>query len=900
MASRPDRQSAEVIIEGDAVLGAGSAPSDFLSGRWPLVGRAEEMRFIADSITGPAGYAGVVLGGAAGVGKTRLARDALAAATRQTTGFWLTASSAARSVALGAFAQWVPAEPADPVHLVGKVIAGLIDTAPDGLVVAIDDAHLLDDVSTFVVHQLAHRRLAAMILTVRTGEPMSAAIAGLWRDGLLRRLDLQTLGQGECLQLLEQVLGGRLDAASARRLWRLTGGNALYLRHVVAQEQGAGRLRRDSGRWTWVGDLVVSASLQGLIESRMGVLPSDVADVVDLVAVAEPLPTRMLAELVDSAAIEQAELRGLVVVEDGDKEGQVVQLAHPLYGELRRARAGKMRLRRLRGMVAARLAEETVRDHHHVLRQAVLALDSDLPPDPSELLNAAEVAVWHSDHELGLRLARAACAAGGGWSAELACAAQLANMGHGAEAGAILSALDTHNVPGPERVQVDFVRAWNLFANLGRVDEAETVLERARDESAEPIAIATLDSLRSLIVACRPAPVEAVRLADATLSCDGLPGLPAILAIIAKVIGLGELGRADELAPLAESAAKLCELSTTTAYHRWTFNEFFTWELRLAGYFADSGQAIDGLRGPSWTPNSDAVIELMHGCAELAVGRAESASRRIREVMPRLGPEFEALGWLYRNRITLTEACAIAGDHDGAVDALRDADASAHATFAFHRPHHMLAQAWVWACEGAASEAIDHARLAADTAAAHNQFAQEVLCLQAATLFGDATTSPRLTQLAETVDGPRVATAAVHAAALQDGDGDRLLAASKQYEEMGDVLSAADAAAQAAVSFSERGLRGSALTAAARVHNFVGQCGTVDTPALAAFTAPLMFTERQREVISLAASGLSNRQIAQRLHLSTRTVEGHLHRAAARAGAGDRNQLSRILRGDGT
>jgi DNA-binding NarL/FixJ family response regulator len=35
-------------------------------------------------------------------------------------------------------------------------------------------------------------------------------------------------------------------------------------------------------------------------------------------------------------------------------------------------------------------------------------------------------------------------------------------------------------------------------------------------------------------------------------------------------------------------------------------------------------------------------------------------------------------------------------------------------------------------------------------------------------------------------------------------------------------------------------------------------------------------TEREMEVLSLVAQGLTNDQIAQQMHLSTRTVEAHL------------------------
>jgi DNA-binding CsgD family transcriptional regulator len=50
-----------------------------------------------------------------------------------------------------------------------------------------------------------------------------------------------------------------------------------------------------------------------------------------------------------------------------------------------------------------------------------------------------------------------------------------------------------------------------------------------------------------------------------------------------------------------------------------------------------------------------------------------------------------------------------------------------------------------------------------------------------------------------------------------------------------------------------------------------------------------------REVVMLAGGGLSNREIADRLQLSVRTVEGHLYRAAGRVGARDRNELAQVI-----
>ena len=49
------------------------------------------------------------------------------------------------------------------------------------------------------------------------------------------------------------------------------------------------------------------------------------------------------------------------------------------------------------------------------------------------------------------------------------------------------------------------------------------------------------------------------------------------------------------------------------------------------------------------------------------------------------------------------------------------------------------------------------------------------------------------------------------------------------------------------------------------------------------------FTVRQREIISLAAQGLSNKEIADPLTMSIRSVEGHLFRASQRVRANNAN-----------
>jgi DNA-binding CsgD family transcriptional regulator len=54
-------------------------------------------------------------------------------------------------------------------------------------------------------------------------------------------------------------------------------------------------------------------------------------------------------------------------------------------------------------------------------------------------------------------------------------------------------------------------------------------------------------------------------------------------------------------------------------------------------------------------------------------------------------------------------------------------------------------------------------------------------------------------------------------------------------------------------------------------------------------------THQEHEIVSLAASGLTNKQIAERLFLSPRTVGGHLHRAFPKLGVVTRAALRDAL-----
>ena len=90
------------------------------------------------------------------------------------------------------------------------------------VVVGVDDPHLLDDLSMFVLQQIVQRGAAKVLLTERVDEPVPVGIQELWKLGQFDRLDLGPLSSDETAALLSATLGGSLDPDTAAGLWQLT------------------------------------------------------------------------------------------------------------------------------------------------------------------------------------------------------------------------------------------------------------------------------------------------------------------------------------------------------------------------------------------------------------------------------------------------------------------------------------------------------------------------------------------------------------------------------------------------------------------------------------------------------------------------------------------------------
>ncbi|MGW0017015.1 LuxR C-terminal-related transcriptional regulator [Rhodococcus sp. NPDC003382] len=859
---------------------------------WPLIGRSEQMRTI-EAVIEASDVSGIVVHGGAGVGKSRLAREALSAAeSKGCISRLVVGTSSGRAIPLGAVTAWAQSGVTDTVQLLRGVIEALTATSFGAtVVVAVDDVQLLDDLSTFVIHQIVHRGAAKVLLTVLDGEPIPAAAQDIWKVGRFDHLDLQPLTLDETGTLLSAALDGSVDPDAVRRLWNLTRGNVLYLRNIVEQEVADHRIVQQHGCWRWIGEPTMPSGLIQLIETRIGTLPAKVGDVIDALAVGEPIELAALNRIADPAAVEEADTRGLITLEPVGG-GMAVRVAHPLYAEVRRRRTAPTRLRRLRGLVAAELAESDDRDDMRVVvRRGTLSLDSDVASDAELLVRAARGAVWLGDLPLADRLAEAAIRAGAGPEPAFVRAHALSWSGRGEEADSVLTAIHTGRLTDSEKARFAFLRASNLLWTLGDPARAKQVIDDASC-TTPPQARHFIDAFLTVYRFAMDQPDRAMQAAE-RLAPDDLP--PVVGAEVAWVLAsiYADAGRTGDAVAVAEDGYDVAARSFDAPHMRFNIADAHVSALLLSGRVSEAVEVAERVRRQAADlPGAAHLLgAAIAARAALGAGHLDTACSTLDPTAVSLSASGHAIGWGYRYRVPLATALAMRGSSSEALTAL-DKLRRSFRTLDYERS---LARAWATACQGAVSEAITVLLSAAETAAAKGQFGAEVICLQTAVQFGDHTGAPRLHRLESIVEGPRVGLAARFASALRRGDGAELESVSTDFEHMGDMVAAVDAAAHAALAYRIQERRGSALGCSARADALAEQCGGADTPALRLATTSLPLTDREREIVMLIGEGLSNRAIAGRLTLSVRTVESHIYRAMTKTGTTSRDELAALL-----
>ncbi|MEU4329831.1 AAA family ATPase [Nonomuraea dietziae] len=861
--------------------------------RWPFAGRRQELEDLVRLARDPTAQ-GVVIAGPAGVGKSRLAGEVLTHFhAAKVTLVPVRATKAASSIPNGALADLIPRQ--HPPHLVNTLRWAADELLAHArgrvLVLAVDDAHLLDSHSAEVIASLVRARQARMVATLRTGEPAPDAVTLLWREGHVRRYDTDPLSDLDLAAVLTAALGAQPDDATVRRLGEVTEGNALFLYEVVQAAMASGALSPIHGMWKLTGDPPLAPRLVDLIHERIGALSPELKEVLEYTALAEPIGARTLSSLTSERALLEAEERGLVRIRV-DRRREIARLGHPLYGEVARERLPELRRRRRHADLVAALESTGLHRREDPLRVTVWRLAGGLGAAPRPLLEASRLAWSAHDYPLAIRLGEAALE-GGGVSASLQLATLLDYAQQPDRARAVLEA-----TPEPEdeptRARLVLAQASNLAWGMDRLGDALDLLASAEKElkAAPPRRQVTVQRLGLTASAARPS--DALRLSADLLAHDLGPAQRAQV-LSSRALSLCYAGHTGEAVTLVhealrDAAAWRDELPALISplHSTWAMCGYFSGDLAVMDQaIASMRAALAGQRG--WS----------RGEGSLALARGNAATLR-----GQLGAALLVLHAPANHETALTVGgCmaayaatqALRGEASAARDTLRAALARNRATWTAFMRWVALTRVWVAAAEGETDRAVELALAAAADCRESGLAAFEAVALHDVVRLGaPAAALARLTELASSHEGPRVRLAARHAAALAGGDPEGLLGVAEGFDALGMRLHAAEAAAHAAAVLRRTRGEKAARAATTEAWSLAGACQGPDTPALRGLAAPDL-TDRELQVAQLTAAGHSHREIAQRLGIAMRTAMNHRNQAYWKLGVNSPAELAKAL-----
>ncbi|MFD8462315.1 LuxR C-terminal-related transcriptional regulator [Streptomyces antimycoticus] len=769
--------------------------------------------------------------------------------------------------------------------------AGASGRAAPPWVLGLDDAHLADPAATASLYALVRGGRLRVVASALPGVALPCGMSMLWVERLIERLDVPHFARTDAVKVLQARLGGQLSADCLERLWSATRGNALLLREVTDAALADGTLREEDGIWQWRGELSVDPAgrIAALVQLRLAGLRPDERELLQLVALAEPLEADLATAAGLGRAAESLNRSSLVVTECSGRRLRL-RLTYPLYSAVVLRALPELAGRRLRRQLADALEATGMRRHDDVPRVVSLRLAAGQSVGAGELLTASQAALRLHDFDRAEELARLALPQAREEEttarARLLLGQALEGRGSHAEAERVLA-----EVPGPDPLKAGeliAVRAVNMAYGLDRLLEAKGVLDRALKEAHGPGRL-------PLVGAAGLLGLLDDRFAEVASACAG-PGAPALTGLVGVPAAYARIECGDP-----EAALLLLGATAPAASHQFV-GAAAQWVRSYAAlHTAGVSEAAARLGGMRWWGEGDPRDRVRVALLRARLHRARGDWPAAVEELRCAGALHAPPDWLTAPAWTLAQlaaALAEAGEHAEAVRTLVEVRAVAARTVCYPlaRDGAALEAALVSAHVGDRAGAIRQATAVAAAAGEAGRWAQAVAALHLAARLGDACEAAALLPDSARLSGTTVLQTR-HIRALARWDADALEAVAEAQAELGFRPLAAETAAQSARAHQAVGNHRRSRAARARCRDHLAAFdGTLplwvqreDAPPADAFGS---LTVREREVSALVAAGLTNQEVADRLSVSVRTVENHLHRAYGKLGITTRAELA--------
>ncbi|ABK02617.1 transcriptional regulator, LuxR family [Arthrobacter sp. FB24] len=860
---------------------------------WPLIGRREAVSDITRALAESTG--GVLVTGSSGTGKTFLTTHALKQFRDDSLVVTLRCSAALSRSPYGALNMLLsdlePGYLNHPVLVLSGLMRLLRERAKGKTVyLFVDNAGEADELTAVTIAQLARNRAVRLVLTCSDPLRLSAEISGLCDGGFLTRVNLEPLSFREAVSWLEEGLSAKVSHSAVQSLWAASDGNPHYLKMLAMELADSGSLVVRDGVWVLTADHHVHGrAITDLIATRLGRMGEADRRILEILSLAETLPLDTLLKLVEADDVDALEERGVLAVEDSLPRR--VRIQSQLVADVVRENVPPGRSNELREMVLL-AAAPSLRTPATELPFAVWALDCGAALSTEESLSAARLANRRLDAALALRFVRSVPgheALAAAVTEEVAALMTLGDVDEALEVVRRHRKASTGDPALAEWIGLLLAESSVFLATPGAWHEATDSLARARkvlyDDAPGPAAGMPAPELRRIREQLTLAEAEAASYAgtyremaaDLAGALDNVEFHSAEFRLQAGswlCEAWAVTGRQADAAELAEQLKLQClrpEIPVAIA-------QSVISRLRFAYLVAGKwDEAAEALPDEDWGPSS--VVYRRFSATEVPEAICACMQGRGRDGLDLLVPGISQLR-IQDSDGVLTLACAAAayasalqGEREQALGYLAETESgSRRKSWKVSRAEGYFTALARAELDGPRTGIGELLRMAEEDRGTGN-VGHELLCLSSAVRLGESAAAPRLLESAAESQGPFAELCAQYARGIISGEADELMAAANLAARLHNDRFALDIA-ESVLDLDQARLERSLIRQAKHLAETCRR--RLRTPQDGNHDR-LTLTARELQIAQLAAAGASNKSIAAQLHVSVRTVEGHLY-----------------------